>query len=208
MTEVYPYTVSSRFENFLATFHERGIPDKFTNATLEEAGYKSKNDRKIKDVLKFIGFIDDKNVPTKRYNEFRNRSKQKKVMAEALTDAYAGLFKSIPQAHTKDRKILEDFFSTKTKSGKQVYAAMARTFEILCKFADFGVALMQPKAQQAAPSITVPTQSPAIKSGPLQPQININIQFVLPKDKDPEVYDSIFASLKKHFLAWESNEEA
>jgi hypothetical protein len=208
MTEEYPYTLSSRFEKFLATFHERGIPDQFTNATLEEAGFKSKNDRGIKDVLRFIGFLDSSGKPTNRYHEFRNRGKQKKVMAEAILDGYSGLYKSIPLAHTKDRETLANFFSTKTTAEKQVYGAMARTFETLCKFADFGGASTTPGpvTQKVTPGITAPAPISPSKPRIREPQININVQFVLPKDKDPEVYDAIFASLKKHLLTWEDND--
>lgn len=202
MTEEYTYTVSSRFETFLSTFHERGIPDKFTNDTLKEAGYKSTNDRRIKDVLQFIGFLDQSMIPTKMYLDFRDKSKQKSVMASALKTAYQGLFVAFPNAHTLDRAALENFFSTKTTAGKQIYAAMARTFETLCKFADFNT-----------PSNSQPTPAPAVQSSisskigvsdEITPQININIQFVLPADKDPQVYDAIFKSLSKHLLRWKN----
>ena len=66
----YPYTLKvSSLKAFLETIHDRKIPDKVTIKYITQCGYKSKRDRPIIKILKFINFIDEKGVPTKNFKD-------------------------------------------------------------------------------------------------------------------------------------------
>lgn len=201
VTEEYPYTPSNRLKEFIEGIPERGEPKKINIPYLNELGFKSKNDRSIPKVLEFIGFIDKKGIPTERYRQYKVRSTQKALMAQSIKIAYAKLFELYKDANIKDRKTLEDFFATKTKGGRQVIGLLARTFETLCSLGDFQA---EPPPEVITTTqqelVTVPTTRQLVSPAKSIPSININIQFVLPESKDPDLYDKIFEALKKHLL--------
>jgi len=110
MTE-YPYILNTgRLKSFLESIPKIGVPDKINTETLPRLGYKSSNDRPIIKILRFIDFIDTNGVPNQNYLNFRNASKHKIVMANAIRKAYSDLFKMYPDAYKKDDETLKNFF--------------------------------------------------------------------------------------------------
>ena len=77
---------------------------------------------------------------------------------------------------------------------------MVRTFKTLASLADFAatppaVGVAEPTVGQA--EVTV-VEKPALSTpGHV---ININIQLTIPATDDSKIYDSFFASMKKHLL--------
>ena len=200
----YPYIPSMPpVKKFLQSIQTMGIPEKVNQGTLPQMGFKSSNDRYIPTILKFIGFIDSSGVPTEDYKEFRKKEVSKSVMANALKRAYADLFKLYPDANNKDFQPLRDFFSGTTKAGENVLGLTVQTFKTLCEFAYFGAVPITVKPQTQTPSQTQPTPQPLVQL-PITREggvnINVNIRFELPMTKDPDVYDKIFESLKRHLL--------
>jgi len=155
------------------------------------------NDRPIVGILKFIGFIDENGVPKEKYVNFRDSTKAKSVMANCLREAYAELFEIYPDAYDKDTQTLKDFFSTRVTAGEQVLARTVDTFKVLCEFADFKAPAEIPKEE-----LKVPPAEKELKEAPQVRKfdINFNIQLILPTTNDADVYDKIFAALKKHLL--------
>jgi hypothetical protein len=55
----YPYILNTgSLKSFLESIPKIGVPDKINTNTLPMLGYKSKNDRPIVKILRFIDFID------------------------------------------------------------------------------------------------------------------------------------------------------
>lgn len=67
-------------------------PSKFTTAHLKSIGFSTTNDRAVIPILKDLGFLSADGSPTPRYHDYRNPSKSKTVMGEALREAYEDLF--------------------------------------------------------------------------------------------------------------------
>jgi hypothetical protein len=196
----YPYIPSMPpIKRFLQSIQTMGIPEKVNQNTLPQMGFKSSNDRYIPSILKFIGFIDSSGVPTEDYKEFRKKEVSKSVMANALRRTYADLFILYPDANNKDFQPLRDFFSGTTKAGEHALGLTVQTFKTLCEFADFGAVPAQVEPQQTQPTPKPLVQLPITREGGVN--INVNIRFELPITKDPDIYDKIFESLKKHLLA-------
>lgn len=193
----YPYILNTgRLRSFVDTIPKMGVPDTINTNTLPKLGYKSTNDRPIVKILRFIEFIDTNGVPTQNYKNFRDTSKARIVMANALRKAYSELFKLYPNAHKKDDESLKNFFRPTTKAGEQVVERMVDTFKTLCSFADFEAAI--PEKEVKRKEIEEVKEAPALLSGVT---INVNVQITLPVTDDASVYEKIFKALKDHLLS-------
>jgi len=199
----YSYTKSKNLKEFIEKIPKWGVPEKIDTKFVKSMNYTSSNDFTIPSILKFIGFLDSSGVPTQIYKDYKMKSDRSRVLGQALLKSYAPLFKQYPNAQNEKREILKAFFTAYTEKGEDVINRTTTTFLTLCELASFkGV---PPPKGGTAPEEDLQEQ---VKSRRVQyqPAININIQFVLPEDKDPAVYDKIFASLKKHLLEWEKDE--
>lgn len=195
----YPYILNTgKLKTFLESIPKMGVPNKITTNTLPQLGYKSKNDRPIVKILRFIGFIDENGVPTQNYINFRDTSKARIVMATAIRKAYSDLFQMYPDAYKKDDNTLKDFFRPTTKGGERVVDAMVDTFKTLCSFADFETTSGIKSEPEEVVTIEKIKEEKTLSSGIT---LNLTIQVVLPATEDATIYDKIFKSLKEHILS-------
>jgi hypothetical protein len=67
---------------------EGAAPDKFTYDHLNSLGFTSSNDRAIIPLMKDLGFLTAEGAPTPRYHAYRDKSRSKVVLGEALREAY------------------------------------------------------------------------------------------------------------------------
>ena len=197
----YPYAFKpSSLRDFLKKIPDLGEPSKVTQEYLESVGYKTKNDRALITVLKFIGFLDQDGRPTDSYRLSRDKGKSRAVMAEALRKSYSELFATFPDAQNRDNEALRNFFSTRMKVSGNIIADVANTFKVLCEFGDFAA----PISEQPHESIPIAGSQSGVNI-PTSPvasgmTINVNIQLQLPPTENAEIYDKIFQSLKKNLL--------
>src|SRR2546427_2780581 len=128
----FPYTlVPGKLKEFLGQIPSMGIPDKVSQTYLEKTGYKSKNDRMTIGVLKDIGFTDSSGHPTARWKAYRDRGQSAAIMAQALRETYADLFRTYPDSHRKDNEALRNYFSAHSSAGDRMLQAMVQTFKAL-----------------------------------------------------------------------------
>ena len=197
----YPYANKmSSLKDFLVKIPNIAVPEKFTQKTLYALGYKSKNDRPIITVLKFIGFLDESGNPTENYVSFRSKGKSGAVMACCLKSAYRDLFGLYEDAYRRTNDELRDFFSTRVTGGELVLNLTVNTFKTLCEFADFEAIPVAERieAKEAGKVVEVTkTMAPT----PTGVTINLNIQLTLPATEDATVYDKIFKALKDNLLS-------
>ena len=197
----YPYALNTRkLRNFMSRIGEVGVPPKITVKWLEAAGLKSKNDRAIIGVLKFIDFINNDGVPTNEYKNYRGSEKGPLVLGLAIRKAYSELYEMYPEAHSKDSSTLENFFSTRSNLGAVARRAMVNTFQTLCGLASF----------ETQPEIIVKgselEEAPFSESGIAQQRafgfqtLAINIQIALPETTNAAVYEEIFKAMKRYLL--------
>jgi hypothetical protein len=191
-------------KRFFSHVQSAGIPDKVTLKYLEKVGFKTKNDRYIITVLKALGFLDNNGAPTKTWQAYRNKAKARAVLAEAIRRTYDDLFRTYPDAHRKDAEALRNYFSAHTSVAERTLAAIVATFKALVDLADF---------EADAPDVPSPAEPEHVKeirkrTRPIlsasehdPPSININIQLQLPATEDGEVYNKLFAALKKHLFS-------
>ncbi|KAB2807466.1 hypothetical protein F9L07_25795 [Pimelobacter simplex] len=190
-------------------------PEKFTVEHLKALGFSSSNDRAIIPLLKDLGFLTPDGAPTPRYHAYRDRSKSKAVMAEALRDGYSDVFHVNEKPTAGDRPAIEGLFKSKLNSSDRVAQVQAMTFFGLLGRADLGAGPASPpvpdEVKRDGPGDTsTPNQLPgegwetegsrAIGQQTVSAQLHYTIQIHLPATKDIEVFNAIFRSLRENLL--------
>lgn len=187
---------------------EGTAPDKFTTEHLKKIGFPSSNDRAFIGVLKDLGFLAESGTPTQKYHDYRNASKAKHVLGDALKEAYSDIFHLNENPSQSDRPAITGLFKSTHNVSDQVAGFMANTFLTLLSLADIsgtskpGKKETEKTKNSEEEEVKLPeqqnqngTQIPA-----MIPNLRYNIEIHLPATKDIEVYNSIFKSLKQHLL--------
>jgi len=196
----YPPYVDSygQLERLFAKIKEASVPSKFTHDFLSTVlGLKSSSYRPMIPFLKRLGFIDQANVPTKVYSDFRDESKTKVIMAQQIKSAYGLLYTAHTYAHKlKKDEIISKLYSVlgASKDDKTI-PKVAATFLALCKVADFEGEIPPPEQKETIGK-GVDTQPPSLVKLGISYTINLN----LPATTDIEVFNAIFKALKENLL--------
>lgn len=192
--------------DFFSKIRDAQAPDKFTQQILKDLGFKSNNHRPFIPLMKALGFLTADGVPTKRYNDYRNHSLSKRVMGEALKDAYSDLFLIKSHPKEQDRELIEGKFKSYHNVSDNVAKLMSKTFFSLLSLAelDFDDKKLQGEKIQKRVDEKVEKEHASHKSSiPINTNglgLHYNIQIHLPATKDVEVYNAIFKSLKEHLI--------
>lgn len=207
MTEYYLITTKN-VDAFFNALTNADPPPKFVQKFLEQLEFKSTNDRLYIGVLKGLKFIDDAGLPQERYYKFIDQTESKKVLAEAIRDAYSDLFAINKKANeytvTEAKNKLKTIYQG--KKSDNVLDLMAKTFRALCDYAEWTGAVtvkkdenekkdLQSKLEEKEEKEEKDDKPKKLKT----PELHYNIQIHLPESRDSSVYDAIFKSLKEHF---------
>lgn len=209
------YLVTTKnVEPFFNSLITARAPDVFTQKFLENLEFKSTNDRLYIGLLKSLGFLDANGAPAERYFKFLDQSQSKRVLAEAIQEAYSDLFAVNLKANEMPVAEVKNKFRTLTqgKTSENVLGLMANTFKALVDYAEWTPdsqkkvskkeADKKPPAVQALPTEDKPKEEEEedISAKLQKAQLHYNIQIHLPESRDQAVYDAIFKSLKKHLF--------
>src|SRR5205809_780807 len=116
------------------------VPPKFTNDFMQTVlGLKSTSYRAMIPLLKRLGFLDQSNVPTQAYRDFRDPDLAGGVMARQLRSGYADVYTANEYAHNlkKDELISKLRTVTGASADDAVIPFVASTFQSLARLADF-----------------------------------------------------------------------
>ncbi len=205
----YAYTtVPSKLRDLLKKAPNMGRPDKVTVAWLKTAGWTSSNDASMIPVLRFAGLVGADGRPGGLWDAVRAPTRENRAtFAGAIRKAYADLFALYPDAHRKDAEALRNFFRAHTGGGEQVQSKLVQTFQTLAEFGDFDVDDVAVDTQDGEPAAIKPRaaqipKKPAADVSMLGSgmALTLNIQLQLPATADSEVYDKLFASMRKHLM--------
>jgi hypothetical protein len=181
---------------------------------LKDIDFKSSNHLQFIPLLKGLGFLTANGIPTDRYRQFLDGSRWKKVLAEAVREAYGDIFVLKAKPTNSDLQMITGKFKSTYNQSDTAADRAARTFLALLNLSDpdtlYGTAKSDAAAAPAEELITSlsaqpvvdktpDTSTPIVKSrAPLG--LNYNIQIHLPATKDIEVYNAIFKSLREHII--------
>lgn len=207
LTDSYVQT-QGQIPDLFREIRQGQAPNQFTIQHLKDLGFQSSNHRLFLPLLKSLGFLTSDGKPTPRYHDYRSDDQTaKRVMAEALREAYSDLFVLRAKPSESDRTLFEGKFKSAHNTTDRMAKMMASTFFSLLPLADLnatGSAKAEPgndsKKKKAEENVDVDdtAQEKGKKRG--STSLHYNIQIHLPATKDIEVYNAIFKSLKEHLL--------
>ena len=181
-------------------------PERFSQKFLQDLEFTSSNDRLFIGVLKALGFIDDSGTPQQRYFDFLDQTQSRRVLAEAVREAYDDLFRVNKDAYKLSEDEIKNKLKTLTRGEKSdnVLGLMAKTFRALCDYATWDAAPKAPPTEAAdkpeeKPKVNAEKTVPLPRTGQAL-GLHYNIEIHLPPTRDSAVYDAIFKSLRDHLL--------
>jgi len=86
-----------------------GVPAKVDTNYLKSVGLKSGNDAALVKIFKSLGFLDGSGVPTDKWRSYKDSTKSKKVLGEAIKTTYSGVFSIYPDANRKDDEAIRNW---------------------------------------------------------------------------------------------------
>ena len=199
----YPCTtVTGKIKSLLLKIREVGVPPTATVKWLKSIGFTSSNDGTLLPLLKYIGFTDTSKVPTSVWKKYRGAN-HGQLLASAIRQGYSDLFAVYPDANVRAASEIEHVISTSVSAGKQTITKTVRTFQNLCKEADFSAlgevaAPPLPKNDPTPNTTNSGAASPLSGDGTSTPSLHIDIQVHISPDSTPEQIDKIFESMAKH----------
>jgi hypothetical protein len=203
LTNTYVLPIG-RIPDIFGKIRDGQAPERFTQQLLKDLGFRGTNDRAFIALLKALGFLSVDGKPTQRYHDYRDHSRSKEVMAQALREAYGDIFLIKEHPTNADKAAIEGKFKSFHNASDNVASLMTKTFLGLLPLADLNAKSAPAKSPTAsegsespAPALQPASAPAAVNSGAT---LHYNIQIHLPATKDVEVYNAIFKSLKEHLL--------
>lgn len=192
----------------MAKIVEGTAPTRFTIAHLKGLGFTSSNDQSILPMLKELSFLTADGAPTQRYHEYRDQSRSKAVLAEALREAYEEIFHINERPTTSDRKIIEGKFKSTHNVSDTVASKQAMTFFKFMSLADLDAEgadtnkHIEETSSVGSNNDETGEENQIPLGIPSRGGINLsyNVEIHLPATKDVEVFNAIFKSLKNYLL--------
>ncbi|WP_287118470.1 DUF5343 domain-containing protein [Mesorhizobium sp.] len=194
---------NGRVQEFFKRIQDGQAPDQFTIQLLKDWGFGSSNDRAYIPLLKALGFLSPDGKPTSRYHAYRDHSRSKQVMAEAIREAYSDIFLIKENPGTGDKTAINGKFKSYHNASDNTASLMTKTFLSLAELADFkGSTQIKSSVVNHKEPEKASFESPPLPTNgtPKDLSLNYNIQVHLPATKDVEVYNAIFKSIKEHLI--------
>jgi hypothetical protein len=200
LTDAYTVAVG-RIPDLFTKIKDGQAPDVFSVQLLKDWGFTSSNDRAALPILKELGFLSPDGKPTQRYHEYRNHSRSRIVLAQALRDAYSDIFLIKEHPTKSDREAIEGKFKSYHNVSDNVASLMAKTFFALLDLSDLSAGPAEPtRTSQDNKDDFVADTARVGRRIPSPTGLHYNIQIHLPPTKDVEVYNAIFKSIKEHLF--------
>jgi hypothetical protein len=191
----------SRVPDIFKRIRDGQAPDRFSNQLLKDWGFTSTTDRAFIPLLKSLGFLSSDGKPTQRYNDYRDHSRSKHVLGEALREAYGDIFLIKEHPTQADKDAIEGKFKSFHNASDHVAGLMTKTFLALLSLADLSKKTPSTSSSKdLEKKAEVELQTTAKATDHAISGLHYNIQIHLPATKDVEVYNSIFKSLKDHLF--------
>jgi Family of unknown function (DUF5343) len=209
-----PYMVApGLIPKILTKIEEAKRPDRFTQDFLgTKLGHASGSAKPIIPLLKRMGFLNSDGSPTAIYDQFRNSDTQGAAVAQGIRNAYAELFERNKYAGDLPKDKLKSLIMEVTGGAHddRTVEATLSTFTKLKELADFDA---DPKSANQSEGKLVPAatgdgarlipeaqQRVAAEVESVGLNLAYTINIVLPETTNPEVFNSIFKSLKDNLL--------
>ena len=155
---------NGRLPDVLTKIRDGQAPDQVTIQLLKDWGFSTSNDRAFLPLLKALGFLSPAGKPTQRYHDYRDHSKSRSIIGEALREAYHDLFLITADPKDSDREAIKGKFKSFHNTSDNTANNMAGTFFALLKLADLSDSKKSKKVITELPEHDKESDSPKISS--------------------------------------------
>ena len=189
---------NNKISSIINKIQQAARPVKFTQEVLKNLGFTSTNDRAFIPLAKRLGFLADDGTPTALYDQLKDKTTTKTILASQIKVLYSELYAINVEIHKAPEAEIKGAISRVTGRDEDGVNRIYNTFKTLCNNADFnGNVAVENPVKEDCPKNDIPLTS----SVPLTtPQFHYNIQIHLPATTDISVYNAIFKSLKDNLL--------
>ena len=159
----YPCTRGvAKITPLLQEIRTLAVPPKADPKGLKQAGFTSFNDSALLQILKFIGFTNDSDVPTDLWRRFRGAD-HRKALAKGIRGGYAALFSHFPDPQDRTEEELRDFLKVDAPAlPSERLSRIIKTFKTLAQEADFSATPRSPAPSPDPPVGKVRTSAPTV----------------------------------------------
>jgi len=205
MPEYPPYVNAyNSIPKLFSGIKSAAVPPKVSQNFLESVlDLRSSSHRALIPLLKKLGFIDQANVPTQAYKDFREESLSGSIVAQKIREAYPSLFAANEYAWKLSKADLQSKLRSITGAAENdpYIPAVTNTFLELSKLAAWDAA-------PPAPRDDTPPSDEYSKDGGMasrrQPVNGLGLSYAiylnLPATTEIEVFNAIFKSLRDNLL--------
>jgi hypothetical protein len=184
---------------------EAAVPPKFSQDFMSTIlDLRSSSYRAMIPLLKRLGFIDQGNVPTQAYKDFREDSLSGAVMAQRLREAYKPVFDANEYAYKLEKKELQSKLKSLTGAAEDDpnIPNVAGTFLELSKLASWNSSAQRAKKDvpQAVEVVGTPDEPEHERFFKGRFGLSYTINLNLPATTEIEVFNAIFKSLRENLL--------
>ena len=136
MSETFPYIESvgklNKLNKLMSEIRKGNVPKEVNDAWFNFLDLNKEDSSGMFQILKFTGFIDDAKKPTSVWIGYKSSKNPKKALAKAIKKNYQELFAKFPDAHTKSKLELADYFRENSSLEGEDITKAKRTFLSLC----------------------------------------------------------------------------
>lgn len=195
----YPYMMSNnKIAPIIEKIQQAARPQKFTQEFLRSLGFQSTNDRAFIPLFKKLGFFADDGTPTAFYDQLKDATSTKHILAAQIKELYSELYAINTEIHKASDADIKGAISRVTGKDADGVSRIYNTFKTLCGIADFSqsVSVAPVKEEKEAEPVSTDAVPATIRPS----EFHYNIQIHLPATNDISVYNAIFKSLKENLL--------
>lgn len=195
----YPYMISNnKIAPIISKIQQAARPAKFTQEVLKNLGFTSTNDRAFIPLAKRLGFLSDDGTPTVLYDQLKDKTTTKTILATQIKTLYSELYAINVEIHKSSETEIKGAISRVTGKDEDGVNRIYNTFKTLCNNADFSDSvIVEEPSKEDTPENDAPSSTGISLT---TPQFHYNIQIHLPATTDISVYNAIFKSLKDNLL--------
>lgn len=197
----YPYMMSNnKIASIIDKIQQAARPQKFTQEFLRSLGFQSTNDRAFIPLFKKLGFLADDGTPTALYDQLKDTTSTKSVLAAQIKELYSELYAINTEIHKATDAEIKGAISRITGKNADGVGRIYNTFKSLCGIADFNRTIPTATPVKEEEGLDAPAPSDSFPVDLRPSEFHYNIQIHLPATNDISVYNAIFKSLKENLL--------
>jgi hypothetical protein len=123
---------TNRVADIFKKIQDGQAPERVTVQLLKDWGFTSTNDRAFIQLLKGLGFLNADGKPTSKYLDYRDHSRSKQILGQAIREAYADIFLIKEHPSSSDKSAVEGKFKSYHNVSDNVASQMTKTFTHCC----------------------------------------------------------------------------